>query len=47
MRFTITVEPWVPLPEFWVRRARKKILHAALEGLRKRVMVPEAFGRAD
>ncbi|ETB02137.1 cyclase [Mycobacterium avium subsp. paratuberculosis 08-8281] len=47
VRFTITVEPWVPLPEFWVRRARKKILHAALEGLRKRVMTPEAFGRAD
>src|SRR5690348_18154502 len=38
VRFTITVEPWAPLPEFWVARARKKILDAALEGLRKRVM---------
>jgi len=38
VRFTITVEPSAPLPEFWVRIARKKILHAALEGLRKRVM---------
>ncbi len=38
VRFTITVEPSAPLPEFWVNRARKKILYAALEGLRKRVM---------
>ncbi|WP_158018153.1 SRPBCC family protein [Mycobacterium basiliense] len=38
VRFSITVEPSAPLPEFWIRRARKKILHAALEGLRKRVM---------
>jgi uncharacterized protein YndB with AHSA1/START domain len=38
VRFTITVEPSAPLPEFWVNRARKKILHSALEGLRKRVM---------
>ncbi len=46
VRFTITVEPWAPLPEFWVNRARKKILHAALEGLRKRVMDTEGFGPA-
>lgn len=38
VRFAITVEPWAPLPEFWVKRARQKILHAALEGLRERVM---------
>ncbi|OBI97612.1 SRPBCC family protein [Mycobacterium asiaticum] len=38
VRFTITVEPSAPLPEFWVKLARKKILNAALEGLRKRVM---------
>jgi uncharacterized protein YndB with AHSA1/START domain len=38
VRFTITVEPSAPLPEFWVNRARKKILHSALQGLRKRVM---------
>ncbi len=40
VRFAITVEPFAPLPEFWVNRARKKILHAALEGLRERVMGP-------
>jgi uncharacterized protein YndB with AHSA1/START domain len=38
VQFTITVEPSAPLPEFWVNRARKKILHSALQGLRKRVM---------
>ncbi|MCV6984512.1 SRPBCC family protein [Mycobacterium shinjukuense] len=38
VRFTLTVEPSAPLPEFWVNKARKKILHAATEGLRKRVM---------
>ncbi|OBH99132.1 SRPBCC family protein [Mycobacterium sp. E2733] len=42
VRFAITVEPFAPLPEFWVKRARKKILHSALEGLRKRVV--EGFG---
>ncbi|GJO37500.1 SRPBCC family protein [Mycobacterium marinum] len=40
VRFSITVEPSAPLPEFWVNRARRKILHSALEGLRKRVMGP-------
>ncbi|EUA07580.1 hypothetical protein I546_5256 [Mycobacterium kansasii 732] len=38
MRFTLTVEPSAPLPEFWIKRARKKILHAALEGLRSHIM---------
>jgi uncharacterized protein YndB with AHSA1/START domain len=38
VRFAITVEPSAPLPEFVVSRARKKILRAALDGLRKRVM---------
>jgi len=38
VRFAITVEPSAPLPEFWVNRARKKILRSALEGLRERVM---------
>ena len=38
VRFTITVEPLAPLPEFWIKLARKKILHSALEGLRKRVL---------
>lgn len=44
VRFSITVEVWAPLPVFWINRARRKILHAALEGLRKRVM--EGFGPA-
>ena len=38
VRFGITVEPSAPLPEFVINRVRKRILHAALEGLRKRVM---------
>ncbi|CAM2955764.1 cyclase [Mycobacterium intermedium] len=38
VRFTITVEPVAPLPAFWASKARKKILNAATEGLRKRVM---------
>jgi len=41
VRFAITVEPSAPLPEFWVKWARKKILHSALEGLRERVMGTE------
>jgi len=41
VRFGITVEPAAPLPEFVINRARKKILHAALEGLRWRVMDAE------
>ncbi|OBG72760.1 cyclase [Mycobacterium sp. E2462] len=44
VRFTITVEPAAPLPEFWVSRARKKILRAALDGLRQRVM--QGYGPA-
>ncbi|MGH3634033.1 SRPBCC family protein [Mycobacterium sp.] len=38
VRFDITLEPSAPLPEFLVNRARKKILDAATEGLRRRVM---------
>ena len=37
----ITIEPSAPLPEFLGNRARKKVLYAALEGLRKRVMRAE------
>jgi uncharacterized protein YndB with AHSA1/START domain len=46
VRFAITVEPSAPLPEFWVNRVRKKILHAALEGLRERVIGAEGPGSA-
>lgn len=38
VRFDITLEPSAPLPEFLVNRARKRILEAATEGLRRRVM---------
>jgi Polyketide cyclase / dehydrase and lipid transport len=38
VRFEITLEPSAPLPEFLVNRARKKVLYAATEGLRRRVM---------
>jgi hypothetical protein len=38
VRFEITLEPSAPLPEFLVNRARKKVLNAATEGLRRRVM---------
>jgi hypothetical protein len=38
VRFDITLEPSAPLPEFLINRARKKVLSAATEGLRVRVM---------
>ena len=38
VRFVITLEPSVPIPEFLINRARKKVLDAATEGLRRRVM---------
>ena len=47
VRFAITVEPSAPLPEFWINRARKKILHAALEGLRQHVMGAAGAGPAE
>lgn len=37
VRFDVTLEPSAPLPEFLINRARKKILNAATEGLRRRV----------
>lgn len=43
VRFTLTVEPSAPLPAFWVNIARKKILHAATEGLRKQVVGRRRF----
>lgn len=38
VRFDITVDVTVPLPEFIVRRAKKVVLHVALDRLRQRVM---------
>ena len=45
VRFDITVEPSAPLPEFLVSRARKKVLQAAMEGLRDCVMSARARPR--
>ena len=47
VRFGITVEPSAPLPEFVVNRVRKKILHAALEGLRTRVTGADGSSQAN
>jgi hypothetical protein len=41
VRFSITIELRAPLPGFWVRSAGNKVLSAALEGLRRRVMRDE------
>jgi uncharacterized membrane protein len=41
VRFSLTIELRAPLPGFWVRSAGNKVLSAALEGLRKRVMRDE------
>jgi hypothetical protein len=41
VRFSITIELSAPLPGFWVKSAGSKVLYAALEGLRKRVMRDE------
>jgi uncharacterized protein YndB with AHSA1/START domain len=45
VRFEITVEPSAPLPEFLINRARKKVLYAATEGLRNRVMAARGVGQ--
>ena len=41
VRFSITFEPVAPLPQFWVRWARRKILNSALDGLQTRIMGDE------
>ena len=38
VRFDITMEPSAPLPEFLIKRAKRVVLQAATEGLRRRVM---------
>lgn len=38
VRFNITVEPRLPMPEFLVKRAKNTVLDAATEGLRRRVL---------
>ena len=47
VRFEITLEPSAPIPEFLVNRARKKVLYAATEGLRRRVMAAIGSDRLD
>jgi uncharacterized protein YndB with AHSA1/START domain len=37
VRFDITLEPSAPLPGFLIRRAKRAVLDAATEGLRRRV----------
>lgn len=41
VQFDITLEPSAPLPEFLVNRARKTVLRAATEGLRKQVLAAQ------
>jgi uncharacterized protein YndB with AHSA1/START domain len=38
VRFEVTLEPSAPLPQFLIKRARKKVLYVATQGLRDRVM---------
>lgn len=47
VRFAITLEPSAPLPEFLVNRARKRVLKAAIEGLRDFVMSREGSGPSE
>lgn len=46
VRFSLTLEPSTPLLELMVARARKKVLRAATEGLRNRVMGVVGTGQA-
>jgi uncharacterized protein YndB with AHSA1/START domain len=45
VRFDITLEPSAPLPEFLIKRAKKTVLAAATEGLRRRVLGAERADR--
>jgi len=38
VRFDVIVDPSAPIPAFLVKRAKKLVLHSAIEGLRQRVM---------
>ena len=46
VRFDITLEPMAPLPQFLVKRAKKTVLNAATEGLRRRVLAAHRLDRA-
>lgn len=45
VRFDITLEPRAPLPEFLIKRAKRTVLNAATEGLRRRVLGAERVHR--
>ncbi|MCW2651541.1 MAG: cyclase [Mycobacterium sp.] len=47
VRFDITLEPRAPLPEFLIKRAKKTVLNAATEGLRRRVLSAGRLNTAD
>jgi hypothetical protein len=38
VRFTLTVDPVVPLPGFLVKKGAKGLMETATDGLRKRVV---------
>jgi hypothetical protein len=46
VRFCITIELSAPVPEFMINRARKKVLYAATEGLRQRVIAAVGSDRS-
>ncbi|MBV9088524.1 MAG: cyclase, partial [Mycobacteriaceae bacterium] len=46
VRFDITIEPRAPLPEFLIKRAKRAVLNAATEGLRRRIGGVRAVGGA-
>jgi hypothetical protein len=47
VRFDITLEPRAPLPEFLIKRAKKAVLTAATEGLRRRVLSAKRLDTAN
>jgi hypothetical protein len=47
VRFDITLEPRAPLPEFLIKLAKKTVLNAATEGLRRRVLGAEHVNSAN
>jgi len=47
VQFDITLEPSAPLPEFLVNRARKTVVRAATEGLRKQVLAAQRARRPE
>jgi hypothetical protein len=44
VRFTVTMEPAAPYPEFLINRGRERVLKAATEGLRDFIMSRNGSG---